>query len=59
MNEIDFWDLQKFDGKFNRADGKSTVSHELDQKISTFLSRAFLAVDLMISCVSSPQSINS
>ena len=58
---IDFRDLQEFDGKFNYADGKSTMrlaSHQnfspigrLDHKISTFISRAFLVVDLKISCV--------
>ena len=64
--EIDFRELWESDGKFNRADGKSTVRlvylqnfipiGQLDREISTFLFRPFLAVDRVSSSISSPPS---
>ena len=68
-DEIDFRELQASDGKFNRADGKSMVRlayrqnftpiGRLDHEISTFLFRAFLAIDRMTSSVSSSPSSSS
>ena len=54
MVKIDFQELRESDGKFNHADGKSTVRltcrenfspiGQLDHEISPFLFRAFLVV---------------
>ena len=64
--EIDFRELWGSDGNLNRTDGKRTMRlaylqnfipiGRLDREISTFLYRAFLAVDRVSSNVSSPPS---